>query len=86
MSTPKPEAKPKAREVPCPTCKRPALFAPENTWRPFCSQRCRGADLGAWASEQFRVAVPGEVNADGVVGADGAPAAPHTAGGSSQTH
>jgi uncharacterized protein len=75
-----------AREVTCPTCKRPALFTPENAWRPFCSQRCRGEDLGAWASEQFRVAAPGEVNADGVMGADGAPAAPHTSGGSSQTH
>lgn len=46
-----------ARQVPCPSCKRPALFSPANPWRPFCSQRCRNADLGAWASEQFRVAV-----------------------------
>ena len=29
---------------------------PANPWRPFCSQRCRGADLGAWASEGYRVA------------------------------
>jgi endogenous inhibitor of DNA gyrase (YacG/DUF329 family) len=46
------------RRVPCPTCKRPALFGPANAWRPFCSERCRSADLGAWASEQFRVAAP----------------------------
>jgi len=46
------------RRVPCPTCKRPAVFSPANIWRPFCSQRCRSADLGAWASEQFRVAAP----------------------------
>jgi endogenous inhibitor of DNA gyrase (YacG/DUF329 family) len=43
------------RRVPCPTCRRPALFAPSNRWRPFCSERCRGADLGAWASEGYRV-------------------------------
>jgi uncharacterized protein len=43
------------RQVPCPTCRRPALFSPANRWRPFCSQRCRGVDLGAWASELFRV-------------------------------
>ncbi|HSW07046.1 DNA gyrase inhibitor YacG [Aquabacterium sp.] len=44
-----------ARQVPCPTCSRPALFAPENAWRPFCSERCRSVDLGAWASERYRV-------------------------------
>jgi uncharacterized protein len=43
------------RTVPCPTCQRPAPFTPANRWRPFCSERCRTADLGAWASEQFRV-------------------------------
>lgn len=42
--------------VPCPTCRRPSLFAPENPWRPFCSERCRGVDLGAWASEGYRIA------------------------------
>ena len=47
-----------ARRVPCPTCSRPALFSPENPWRPFCSERCRGVDLGAWANEQYRVASP----------------------------
>jgi endogenous inhibitor of DNA gyrase (YacG/DUF329 family) len=44
-----------ARRVPCPACKGPALFDPSNRWRPFCSERCRTADLGAWASEQFRL-------------------------------
>ena len=44
-----------AREVPCPSCRRQALYGPGNPWRPFCSERCRSADLGAWASERFRV-------------------------------
>jgi uncharacterized protein len=44
------------RRVPCPTCRGPAVFHPSNLWRPFCSDRCRTADLGAWANEQFRVA------------------------------
>jgi uncharacterized protein len=26
-------------------------------WRPFCSERCKLIDLGAWASEQH--AIPG---------------------------
>jgi len=45
-----------ARQVPCPSCGEPSLFAPGNRWRPFCSARCAGVDLGAWASEEFRVA------------------------------
>lgn len=44
-----------ARLVRCPTCGQQAVFAPENRWRPFCSERCRGVDLGAWASERYRV-------------------------------
>ena len=43
------------RLVPCPTCGAPSPFGPENRWRPFCSERCRSVDLGAWASERFRV-------------------------------
>jgi endogenous inhibitor of DNA gyrase (YacG/DUF329 family) len=42
--------------VPCPQCGAPALFAPANPWRPFCGERCKMIDLGAWASESYRVA------------------------------
>jgi hypothetical protein len=28
---------------------------PESAFRPFCSERCRMVDLGAWATEQYRV-------------------------------
>jgi endogenous inhibitor of DNA gyrase (YacG/DUF329 family) len=45
------------REVPCPTCGGPSLYAPENRWRPFCSERCRSIDFGAWATERYRVPV-----------------------------
>jgi uncharacterized protein len=48
-------AVPPARKVPCPNCRKPALYGPANPWRPFCTERCRSADLGAWASERFRV-------------------------------
>ena len=44
-----------ARTVACPACGKPALFAPSNAWRPFCSERCRMVDLGAWASESYRI-------------------------------
>ncbi|MBM4122288.1 MAG: DNA gyrase inhibitor YacG [Nitrospira sp.] len=26
-------------------------------WRPFCSERCQIIDLGAWASERYRIPV-----------------------------
>ncbi|MEY4752456.1 MAG: hypothetical protein RJA44_131 [Pseudomonadota bacterium] len=42
--------------VRCPGCAGPARFHPSNPWRPFCSARCKGVDLGAWASEDYRVA------------------------------
>ena len=47
------EAKP--RLVRCPACGGDSVYAPANRWRPFCSERCRNMDLGAWASESFRV-------------------------------
>jgi uncharacterized protein len=43
------------RTVTCPGCRQLAVYSEANRWRPFCSARCRGVDLGAWASEQFRV-------------------------------
>jgi hypothetical protein len=47
------------RQVACPSCGAPAAFAPSNPWRPFCSERCRLVDLGAWASEAYRIPVKG---------------------------
>ena len=44
-----------ARTVPCPTCGGDSLFSPANRWRPFCSERCKMIDLGAWGNEDFRV-------------------------------
>jgi endogenous inhibitor of DNA gyrase (YacG/DUF329 family) len=32
-------------------------WIPAARWRPFCSERCKIIDLGAWASEAYRVAV-----------------------------
>jgi uncharacterized protein len=31
-------------------------------WRPFCSERCKMADLGRWLREDYRV--PGEAPPD----------------------
>lgn len=43
------------RIVRCPACRADTLYSPANRFRPFCSARCKGLDLGAWASEHFRV-------------------------------
>ena len=45
-----------ARIVPCPGCGGDSIYSPTNSYRPFCSERCKNHDLGAWASESFRVA------------------------------
>ncbi len=46
----------------CPTCQRPVVWSEESKWRPFCSERCKLIDLGAWASEQH--AIPGDAKPD----------------------
>jgi endogenous inhibitor of DNA gyrase (YacG/DUF329 family) len=44
------------RIVRCPACAGDSVYALTNPFRPFCSQRCKNVDFGAWASESFRVA------------------------------
>ncbi|WP_284408696.1 DNA gyrase inhibitor YacG [Acidovorax sp. SUPP3334] len=46
---------PGAKYVTCPACRGKSLYSPANPFRPFCSERCKQIDLGAWASEEFRV-------------------------------
>lgn len=60
------------REIPCPTCSKPVRWEPASRWRPFCSERCRLIDLGAWLDEERRI--PGET-------ADAVPTAGDAEGG-----
>lgn len=46
--------------VNCPTCGKPVVWSAESVHRPFCSQRCKGIDLGAWANDEYRVPVKPE--------------------------
>lgn len=58
------------RVVNCPICGKPVEWKAENRYRPFCSERCRKIDLGAWASGEY--SVPGGAeDASGPGGADG---------------
>jgi hypothetical protein len=49
------------RRVKCPTCQRESDWA-QSPFRPFCSERCRLIDLGAWLTEKH--AIPGELAPD----------------------
>jgi uncharacterized protein len=42
----------------CPTCKKLAQPKPLNTYAPFCSDRCRMADLNQWLNGSY--AIPGQ--------------------------
>ena len=60
MSTDQPDSPPEgARTVRCPACGGPSLYHPSNGYRPFCSERCKNLDFGAWASETFRMPTEG---------------------------
>lgn len=45
------------RSVNCPQCDKLVEWTPANRFRPFCSERCKLIDLGAWATETYRVPV-----------------------------
>lgn len=48
------------RIVECPSCGRPVPWTESSRWRPFCSERCRLIDLGAWASERYGIPTEAE--------------------------
>ena len=54
--------------VRCPICRQEARWE-KNPFRPFCSERCKLQDLGAWATERYRV--EGESVAQPADGGDG---------------
>lgn len=41
--------------VTCPTCKKDVEWDVNNPYRPFCCERCKLIDLGAWANEDYRI-------------------------------
>jgi endogenous inhibitor of DNA gyrase (YacG/DUF329 family) len=48
--------------VNCPRCQTTVSWSADSPFRPFCSERCKFMDLGAWATEKYRVAAPGNAN------------------------
>ena len=41
--------------VKCPTCGQRVEWSEASRFRPFCSERCKTGDLGAWASNAYVV-------------------------------
>lgn len=62
-----------SRMVACPRCGIAVAWTPASRWRPFCSERCKLIDLGAWAAEAYRVPVEAPSDTDESEAADAAP-------------
>ena len=56
------------RIVTCPTCGSRVKWTTGNRERPFCSERCKLIDLGAWADETHKIA--GDRSQDDVLSED----------------
>ena len=57
----------------CPTCGKPVEWK-DNSFRPFCSERCQLVDLGKWVEGEYRVpgeAIPEERNQPAAAEHDG---------------
>jgi len=54
----------RSRTVLCPTCRQATVYDTGNPYRPFRSERCRGMDFGAWASEDYRIGARPEPSDD----------------------
>lgn len=44
------------KAVRCPVCNARSVWSEDNPFRPFCSERCKLIDLGAWASDRYAIA------------------------------
>ena len=42
------------RTFPCPRCGEASTWE-GNEFRPFCTERCKLIDLGAWASDEYKL-------------------------------
>ena len=49
----------------CPQCSAPATLDASNRFRPFCSERCKLLDFGAWIEGRYTIpAVEDDSDAD----------------------
>lgn len=43
------------RIIRCPRCNKGVVYDPRNKVRPFCSDRCKNADIVQWAEERYQI-------------------------------
>ncbi len=58
------------RKVRCPQCGAMSVYDISNSFRPFCSERCKLMDLGAWANDAYAIAgspLEAPLSADGAI-------------------
>lgn len=53
------------KKIPCPTCQELVDLTEKTAYRPFCSERCRLIDLGAWASEEYQISGKSPIDSTG---------------------
>lgn len=46
------------KQTNCPSCKKTIKKSQDSTWLPFCCERCKLIDFGAWIDGSH--AIPGE--------------------------
>lgn len=56
--------------VPCPRCQEPSAPRPDNRAWPFCSDRCKWLDLGAWMDGSYRIPVGADASERTLPGTD----------------
>ena len=42
----------------CPRCKNAADLSDKNSYRPFCSEKCKLIDFGSWVDEENIISRP----------------------------
>lgn len=50
----------KKLKIKCPHCGHLIFYDVSVPFRPFCSERCRLLDLGAWANEEYKIPLEGQ--------------------------
>ncbi len=48
------DKKDKKKTKRCPICKKPVSWK-DNPYRPFCSEKCKMADLYSWLNEEYKI-------------------------------
>lgn len=58
-------------KVQCPNCKKTIIWSKDSPFRPFCSERCRLIDLGAWADGSYSIPVNEQLSEDDISEGEG---------------